>query len=66
MTVHDGRGTYEDTHKFDQYRFWRGDRRQFVVDAIRELSRLAEDCGVVLALQNHGPDIVNSAATSWR
>jgi sugar phosphate isomerase/epimerase len=62
VTVHDGRGTYEDTHKFDQYRFWRGDRRQFVVDAIRELSRLAEDCGVVLALQNHGPDIVNSAA----
>jgi sugar phosphate isomerase/epimerase len=62
VTVHDGRGTYEDTHKFDQYRFWKKDRRAFVVDAIRELSRLAEDQGVVLALQNHGPDIVNSAA----
>jgi sugar phosphate isomerase/epimerase len=62
VTVHNGRGTYDDTHKFDQYRFWREDRRQFVVDALRELSKLAQDNGVVLALQNHGPDIVNSAA----
>lgn len=60
ITVHDGRGTYHDTHAFDQYRFWKKDRREFVVDAIRELSRLAQDQGVVLALQNHGPDIVNS------
>ena len=31
-----------------------------VVDSIRELARVAEDHGVVLALQNHGPDIVNN------
>jgi sugar phosphate isomerase/epimerase len=61
VTVHDGRGTYDDTHAFDQYRYWKKDRRAFVVDAIRELSRAAQDAGVVLALQNHGPDIVNSA-----
>ncbi len=60
ITVHDGHGTYEDTRKFDQYRFWRKDRRQFVVDALRELSKLAQDNGVVLAMQNHGPDIINS------
>jgi sugar phosphate isomerase/epimerase len=61
ITVHDGRGTYHDTHAFDQYRFWKKDRRAFVVDALRELSKLAADSGIVLALQNHGPDIVNSA-----
>lgn len=60
ITVHDGHGTYEDTRKFEQYRFWRKDRRQFVVDALRELSKLAQDHGVVLAMQNHGPDIINS------
>src|SRR5262249_53856636 len=61
VTVHDGRGTYDDTHGFDQYRYWRKDRRAFVVDAIRELSHVAAGYGVVLALQNHGPDVVNSA-----
>jgi sugar phosphate isomerase/epimerase len=59
VTLHDGLATYHDTHAFDQYRFWRDDRRPFVVDALRELARFAEDHGVVLALQNHGPDIVN-------
>jgi len=59
VTLHDGLATYHDTHAFDQYRFWRDDRRPFVVDALRELSSVAEDHGVVLALQNHGPDIVN-------
>ena len=62
VTVHDGRGTYEDTHKFDQYRFWRGDRRQFVGRCDPRALAARQDCGVVLALQNHGPDIVNSAA----
>ena len=61
VTVHDGRGTYDETHGFDQYRYWKKDRRAFVVDAIRELSKVAQDHGIVLALQNHGPDIVNSA-----
>jgi sugar phosphate isomerase/epimerase len=30
-----------------------------VVDSLRELARVAEDQGVVLAMQNHGPDVVN-------
>jgi len=59
ITLHDGLATYHDTHAFDQYRFWRGDRRPFVVDGLCELSKFAEDHGVVLALQNHGPDIVS-------
>jgi sugar phosphate isomerase/epimerase len=59
VTLHDGLATYHDTHAFDQYRFWRDDRRPFVVAALRELARFAEDQGVVLALQNHGPDIVS-------
>lgn len=58
VTIHDGLATYHDTHAFDQYRFWTGDRRPFVVEAIRELAAFAEDQGVVLALQNHGPDII--------
>jgi sugar phosphate isomerase/epimerase len=60
VTLHDGLATYHDTHAFDQYRFWKEDRRHFVVDAIRELAKVADDHGVVLALQNHGPDIVNN------
>ena len=59
VTLHDGLATYHDTHAFDQYRFWREDRRPFVVAGLRELSKYAEDQGVVLALQNHGPDIVS-------
>jgi sugar phosphate isomerase/epimerase len=58
ITLHDGLATYHDTHAFDQYRFWTGDRRAFVVAALRELAAFAEPQGVVLALQNHGPDIV--------
>jgi sugar phosphate isomerase/epimerase len=58
VTIHDGLATYHDTHAFDQYRFCRGDRRPFVVDGLRELARFAEDHGVTIALQNHGPDIV--------
>jgi sugar phosphate isomerase/epimerase len=40
--------------------FWKADRRQFVVDAVRELAKVAEDHGVMLAMQNHGPDIAYS------
>ena len=59
ITMHDGLATYHDTHAFNQYGFWKGDRRGYVVDALRELSKAAEDHGIMLALQNHGPDIVN-------
>ena len=30
-----------------------------MVDALRELATVAEDHGIILAMQNHGPDIVN-------
>ena len=59
ITLYDGLATYDDTYSHNPYRFWKGDRRAFVVDSMRELCRFAEDHGIVLAMQNHGPDIVN-------
>lgn len=59
VTLYDGLATYDDTYSYNQYGFWKRDRRTFVVDAMRELCKVAEDHGVVLAMQNHGPDIVN-------
>lgn len=59
ITLHNGLGTYAETHSYNQYGFWKGDRRGFVVDSLRELSKVAADHGVALAMQNHGPDIVN-------
>lgn len=60
ITIHDGVATYDETYGYDQYGFWKGDRWEFVVDSLRELVRVAEDCGVVLAMQNHGPDVINN------
>ena len=59
ITLYDGLATYNDTYSYNQYGFWKGDRRGFVVDAMRELCQVAEDYGILLAMQNHGPDIVN-------
>ena len=59
-TIHDGLATYDETYRYDQYGYWKGDRRGFVVDCLRELTKVAEDYGIVLAMQNHGPDIVNN------
>ena len=59
ITLYDGLATYNDTYGYNQYGFWKGDRRDFVVDAMRELCKVAEDYGIMLAMQNHGPDIVN-------
>src|SRR5271165_4868429 len=59
ITLYDGLATYDDTYSYNQYGFWKGDRRAFVVESMRELCRVAEDEGIVLAMQNHGPDIVN-------
>jgi len=59
VTLYDGLATYNDTYGYNQYGFWKGDRRGFVVHSMRELCRVAEDHGIVLAMQNHGPDIVN-------
>ena len=60
ITLHEGLGTYDETYGYNQYGFWKGDRRGFVVDSLRELCRVAEDHGIVLAMQNHGPDVVNA------
>ncbi len=59
ITLHDGLATYDETYSYNQYGFWKGDRRQFVVDSLRELVKVAEDNGIILAMQNHGPDVVN-------
>jgi len=59
ITLYDGLATYDDTYGHNPFGYWKGDRRGFVVDAIRELAKFAEDNGIILALQNHGPDIVN-------
>jgi len=60
ITLHNGLATYDDTYSYNQYGFWKRDRREFVVESMRELCKVAEDYGVVLAMQNHGPDIVNT------
>ena len=60
ITLHDGIGSYDLTYSHDPYPFWKEDRRRFVVAAIRELAQVAGDHGVTLAVQNHGPDIVNN------
>ena len=59
ITLHDGLATYDQTYSYNQYGFWKGDRRALVVDSMRELCKVAEDYGIVLAMQNHGPDVVN-------
>jgi sugar phosphate isomerase/epimerase len=60
ITLHDGIGSYDLTYAHDPYPFWKEDRRRFVVPAIRELAQVAGDHGITLAVQNHGPDIVNN------
>ena len=59
ITLYDGLATYDDTYGYNKYGFWKGDRRQFVVDTSRKLAKAAEDHGIIVAMQNHGPDIVN-------
>jgi sugar phosphate isomerase/epimerase len=59
ITLYNGLATYNDTYGYNQYGFWKGDRRGFVVESMRELCKVAEDHGIVLAMQNHGPDVVN-------
>jgi sugar phosphate isomerase/epimerase len=60
ITLHDGIGSYDLTYSHDPYPFWKEDRWSLVVTAIRELAQFAGDQGVTLAVQNHGPDIVNN------
>lgn len=60
ITLHNGIGSYDLTYAHDPYPFWKEDRRRFVVTAIQELAQVAGDFGITLAIQNHGPDIVNN------
>jgi sugar phosphate isomerase/epimerase len=60
ITLHDGIGSYDLTYSYEPYPFWKEDRRSLVVTAIRELAQFAGNHGVTLAVQNHGPDIVNN------
>lgn len=59
ITIHDGLATYNDTYGYDSFRYWKKDRRVFVVDCMRELVKVAADYGITLTMQNHGPDVVN-------
>jgi len=59
LTIYGGLATYDDTYSYDSYGYWKSDRRIFVLESMRELAKVAEDYGVVLAMQNHGPDVVN-------
>jgi len=54
VAVRDGLGSYEYTRP-DPFPDWSGDRWGFVRDSLKELSKFAEDQGIVLALQNHSP-----------
>jgi D-psicose/D-tagatose/L-ribulose 3-epimerase len=58
VTIHKGLASYDLTYGSDPYPFWKDDRKGLVVESIKELAKTADDHGVVLALQNHGPDVV--------
>jgi sugar phosphate isomerase/epimerase len=60
VTLHNGLGSYDLTYSHPTYPYWKEDRRALVVESLRELCKAAEDQGVLLAMQNHGPDIVNN------
>jgi len=59
ITLHDGLASYSETFGYNQYGYWKGDRMQFILDSLRELAKVAEDHGIILAMQNHGPVITN-------
>jgi len=56
----EGVASYELTYGNDPYPYWKKDRRPHVVGAVKELAKMAGDLGITLAMQNHGPDIVNN------
>ena len=60
ITVENGLGSYDLTYSNHPYPYWKQNRRGLVVESMRELCKVAEDLGIVLAMQNHGPDIVNN------
>jgi len=56
----EGIASYDLTYGNQPFPYWKEDRRPLVVDAVKELAKMAGDLGVTLAMQNHGPDIVNN------
>ena len=60
VTLQQGIASYDLTYSHTPYPYWKEDRRGLVVESLRELCKVAEDLGLVLAMQNHGPDIVNN------
>jgi len=54
VAVRDGLGSYEYASA-DPFPDWSKDRWGFVWDSLKELSKFAEDQGIILALQNHAP-----------
>ena len=60
ITIREGIGTYDETYARNPFPYWKENRWDFVVDGIRELATMAEDYGVVLAMQNHGPDVITT------
>jgi sugar phosphate isomerase/epimerase len=60
VTLENGVASYDLTYGSDPYPFCKDQQWGLTVESIRELCRVAEDCGVLLALQNHGPDVVNN------
>ncbi|HEX4646052.1 MAG TPA: sugar phosphate isomerase/epimerase family protein, partial [Verrucomicrobiae bacterium] len=60
ITLQNGLASYDLTYSHEPYPYWKEDRRGLVVESLRELCKVAEDHGIVLAMQNHGPDIVNN------
>jgi sugar phosphate isomerase/epimerase len=65
VAVRDGLGDYAYTN-FEAFPDWRAFRWDYVRDALAELAVFAADHGVVLALQNHGPDVVKGYADVLR
>lgn len=58
VVVRDGLAEYRWTRALpDPFPQWAGERMDIVLSSLRELARFAEDQGVTLALQNHGPVI---------
>ena len=56
VIVREGLGAYHYTRSLpDPYPDWSGQRWDNVVESLKELSKFAEDQGIVLALQNHRP-----------
>jgi sugar phosphate isomerase/epimerase len=60
VTIQNGMASYDLTYSNNPFPYWKENRRKLVVESMIELCKVAEDSGIVLAMQNHGPDVVNN------